>query len=887
MIPSDIRLYTWVDVEEVLLRMQQQGNWPECVVWARGYWDGLTIGIRPGNHEAAKDWLSEVYDPRFRIDSKLEIADCLIVLESIPENERTLPVLFEETEEEPPIPKLVPSLSRPGVLWQSTQHIEPPEIFPSDFPPIVAFHSFKGGVGRTTHALALAQALTTEKQRVLLVDGDMEAPGISWVFERRLPSPPVSFADLLALAHGDSSPEAENAVQLVADRLQSALIDGIYVLPSFRSHAGFTSLEIRPEHLIQGSKNPFLLTQILASLGKTLGVDVVLVDLRAGLSELAAGLILDPRVYRVFVTTLSGQSISGTIKLLELIAQRALSTREEEPLPALILTQVPQDKRLMDLVVESEQKLLEAAQPFLGEDSEPVRVITPFADSLLALPPTWEDVITRLQRSGLVDAVRSLLEWLPGRQGERIEESIPSLKSQRESLRDIAEKLVYAENAEAEDFLATSSLRRLASDHRVKLPITVVVGAKGSGKTYTFLQIVRRENWQTFARDACATEVQVKALISPVLASKNLESGAREMVREIQISAARALGFDNPQDASTIRDRIRDTCQQTLHEGQWRERWLDAIAWGVGCQPEQEGAGRFLTAHLVKNKQQLVVVIDGLEDLFQSFASNEAQQTALRALLQEVPDWLEQQPGRPLGIIIFVRRDIVLAAVRQNAAQMMARYEPYALNWSQEEALRLVTWVTGKINILPNLDVEKLQEMDEEELTQALVPLWGKKLGSDRSKLVPSARFVIDALSDFNGQIQSRDLVRLLRLAASNSINDSRWQDRILVPTAIRGALPECSRQKIEEIEIEDTALKNVFQKLRELGADKKKIPFSRDETELSLAEVKILEDNGVVIREGDEYYMPEIFRLGLDFSLKGGARPRVIALAQRARQGA
>ena len=885
MIPSDIRLYTWVDVEEVLLRMQQQGDWPEWLVWARGYWDGLTIGIRPGTHEAAKNWMSEVYDPRFRMDSKLEIADCLILLESISENERTLPVLFEETEEEPPIPKLVPSLSRSGVLWQSTQDIEPPEIFPSDFPPVVAFHSFKGGVGRTTHALALAQALTTEKQRVLLVDGDMEAPGISWVFERRLPSPPVSFADLLALAHGDSSPEAENAVQLVADRLQSALIDGIYVLPSFRSHAGFTSLEIRPEHLIQGSKNPFLLTQILASLGKTLGVDVVLVDLRAGLSELAAGLILDPRVYRVFVTTLSGQSISGTIKLIELIAKRALSTREEDPLPALILTQVPEDKRLMNLVAESEDKLLDAAKPFLGEDTEPVRVITPFADSLLALPPTWEDVITRLQRSGIVDAVRSLLEWLPGRQGEHIEESIPSLKSQRESLRDIAEKLVYAENAEAEDFLATSSLRRLASDHRVKLPITVVVGAKGSGKTYTFLQIVRRENWQTFAREACATEVQVKALISPVLASKNLEPAAQEIVREVQISTARALGFDNPQDASTIRDRIRDTCQQTLHEGQWRERWLDVIAWGVGCQPEQEGAGRFLTAHLVENKQQLVVVIDGLEDLFQSFASNEAQQTALRALLQEVPEWLEQQPGRPLGIIIFVRRDIVLAAVRQNAAQMMARYEPYALKWSQEEALRLVAWVTRQANILPSLNIEKLQEMDEEELTQALVPLWGKKLGSDRSREARSARFVIDALSDFNGQIQSRDLIRLLHIAARNSVNDTYWQDRILVPTAIKGSLHECSKEKIDEIEKENTALKNIFTKLRQLGKDKKKNPFTRAETELSLEEIKTLEDNGVIIREEDDYQMSEIFRWGLDFSQLAG-RSKVLALARRARQG-
>jgi MinD-like ATPase involved in chromosome partitioning or flagellar assembly len=883
MIPSDIRLYTWVDVEEVLLRMQQQGNWPEWLVWARGYWDGLTIGIRPGTHDAAKHWLSEVYDPRFRIDSKLEIADCLIILESIAENERTLPVLFEETEEEPPIPKLVPSLSRSGVLWQPTEHIEPPEIFPSDFPPIVAFHSFKGGVGRTTHALALAQALSTEKQRVLLVDGDMEAPGISWVFERRLPSPPVSFADLLALAHGDSSPEAENAVQLVADRLQSALIDGIYVLPSFRSNVGFTSLEIRPEHLIQGSKNPFILTQILASLGKALGVDVVLVDLRAGLSELAAGLILDPRVYRVFVTTLSGQSISGTIKLIELIANRAPSKREEEPLPALIFSQVPEDKQPTDLLVESEKKLLDAAQPFLEEDSEPVRVITPFADSLLALPPAWEDVITRLQRSGLVDAVRSLLEWLPGRQGERIEESIPSLKSQRESLRDIAEKLVYAENAEAKDFLATSSLRRLASDHRVKLPITVVVGAKGSGKTYTFLQIIRRENWQTFATDACATQVQVKALISPVLASKNLESAAQEIVRKVQISTARALGFDNPQDASTIRDRIRDTCQQTLHEGQWRERWLDVIAWGVGCQPEQEGAGRFLTAHLVKNKQQLVVVIDGLEDLFQSFASNEAQQTALRALLQEVPEWLEQQPSRPLGIIIFVRRDIVLAAVRQNAAQMMARYQPYALKWSEEEALRLVAWVTRQADILPSLKVEKLQEMDEEELTEALVPLWGKKLGSDRSREARSANFVIAALSDYNNQIQSRDLVRLLHLAAKNSVNDTYWQDRILVPIAIKGALPECSREKIDEIEKENTALKDIFTKLRQLEKDKKKNPFTRTQTELSLEEINTLEDNGVIKREGDEYYMSEIFRWGLDFSQLAG-RSKVLAL-RRARQ--
>lgn len=97
--------------------------------------------------------------------------------------------------------------------------------------------------------------------------------------------------------------------------------------------------------------------------------------------------------------------------------------------------------------------------------------------------------------------------------------------------------------------------------------------------------------------------------------------------------------------------------------------------------------------------------------------------------------------------------------------------------------------------------------------------------------------------------------------------------------------MPECSRNKIDEIEIENTALKDVFTKLRNLPKEKRKIPFTRDMIELSVEEMKILEDNGVVIRENDEYYMPEIFRWGLDFSMTAGGRPRILALARRAGQ--
>lgn len=90
---------------------------------------------------------------------------------------------------------------------------------------------------------------------------------------------------------------------------------------------------------------------------------------------ISTGLLLDPRVYRIFVTTLSGQSISGTTRLLELLGERAPSTRNTDPLPAIIISQVPDVFQNTELRSNQEEKLLEAAKSFLGEDLQFLRVI--------------------------------------------------------------------------------------------------------------------------------------------------------------------------------------------------------------------------------------------------------------------------------------------------------------------------------------------------------------------------------------------------------------------------------------------------------------------------------------------------------------------------------
>ena len=888
MIPSDIRLYTWIDVEDVLFRVQQENRWPAWLVWARAYWDGLTLGIRPGTQSDALQWLTDRFEPRF---SRGNIA---IALESIEGQDRWLNVHFEETEEEPISPPFAPTLARPTVLWQPSGKRDVSHLA-CDLPPVVAFHSFKGGVGRTLHALALASILTerTEKARVLIVDADLEAPGLSWLLQRRLPAPPISFVDFLALIHGDSDPSMQNSIKLVTERLGDSRVDNCYVLPAFRSAAQYSSLEIRPDHLVQGADDPYLLTSMLARLGKALNVRAVIVDLRAGLSELSAGLLLDPRVYRVIVTTLSSQSIDGTCRLLALLGEAAPSKSDLEPLPAIIISQVPKEYLQKEsLLNDPIENLLEAGKVFwrTEEDesgNEPPIIVNTYDSRFAVLPGEWGEVMRLIHQSDLKEKLSILSDWLPGIDScVLMDLDVPAdREASRNKLADYARRLVYAETADIEEFLTIYPLHHLGSSFTQKVPVAIIVGAKGAGKTYTFMQIARRGKWEKFAHDARVPEVSISALICPVLQSKNLGGDSQKITSEVKIQTSETLGLCQPVEAFVVADYVRDSLKQNLHESQWRDRWLDIVAWCAGFEVKSEGSGRRFIEYLRQKKKYIIAILDGLEDLFQTLSSNENQQIAVRSLLQDVPEWLEQQPLRPLGLLVFVRQDMVLNAIKQNPAQLMARYEPFALKWNYEEALRLAVWISVEAGALPSLDINMLPEMGKAELVDALVPLWGRKLGSENSKEARSAEWVISALSDLKGQIQARDLVRFLKEAAISSVGDSYWKDRLLIPTAIRKSLGDCSKEKVSEIAMENPSLGEIFSQLKELSDDLRLIPFSAEQVGLDTAQLEILETNGVILREKGEYYMPEIFRLGLGFKLKAGARPRVLMLARRSRK--
>lgn len=126
-------------------------------------------------------------------------------------------------------------------------------------------------------------------------------------------------------------------------------------------------------------------------------------------------------------------------------------------------------------------------------------------------------------------------------QGESSVSLAEALTEKRNSLAEEANNLIYAESADQNDFLVTHSLYRLISTHRTDLPVEIVVGSKGSGKTFTFLQMCYRQTWKNFAKGTGVEDVEVDAPIVPVLTSGNLHDSVTRQVEEIRDTVIRAV----------------------------------------------------------------------------------------------------------------------------------------------------------------------------------------------------------------------------------------------------------------------------------------------------------------------------------------------------------
>ncbi|HHG9266393.1 TPA: hypothetical protein ACPYXV_002620, partial [Enterobacter hormaechei subsp. xiangfangensis] len=678
-------------------------------------------------------------------------------------------------------------------------------------------------------------------------------------------------------------------------RKSSISIDGnskeIFVLPSALSLESIMDMPVTPDHISKNIDNPYILSDLLRLLGNKLEVDVILIDLRAGLSELSSPLIFDPRVEHFFVSTIAKQSVVGIGEVLKKIHNSVNNTyRNVSDKPTVIISMLTKLLRESASYTEAIQIVNEAYPTIEDEDmiSQSIELLEFDFDENLMSVSNIRDALTLLRKSSIYENAKDWIADVKLNESSENNEVSQGDDSGLKRLYDTCQSFQFAENTSEDDMLVIDPIRNLAKNYADSLPNVVSIGAKGAGKTFTYLQVCKSKTWSNFIfKVNNNVKSDVHANIFPWISSTNLNEKVREQVADEREKCLTEISAQSPRSLSLNVKKITDALSADTTN--WDEFWQDLLV--------SEIVGDYknlkdLNDHLISVDKSIVLLVDGIEDILFAPEKDANHNSAIRSLLN-LPNAISDLPNRRIGLVCFVRADYVQSAIKQNVNQYIAKYQQFRLEWTPESFLRLAYWISAKAEVID------ANELDAESsslnfLLTNLERLWGKKLGRDNSKEASSARWVFAALCDLNGRLQARDLVRFLKFSAdnmlkapSNGIKVEFWLDRLLAPEAIRRSLNSCSQEKVDEAEKEIKPLEQWISILKTVSPDLKKVPFNPQEVGLDLSLLTSLKELGVIYEDTDQpneerFYLPEIYRTGLQFSSAVGGRPRVQALLKR-----
>lgn len=181
---------------------------------------------------------------------------------------------------------------------------------PSSGPPRVVFFSIKGGVGRSTALAVAAWTLAESGKRVLVVDLDLESPGLSSSLLPEARRPRYGVTDWLVedlVDNGDAVLDGMRAVSLLSREGE------IHVVPAHGLHPGEYVAKLgrawMPKITSDGGRQIWSkrLARLLDGLEQQVRPDIVLLDSRAGIDEVASACVTDLGAQLVLLFALNGE----------------------------------------------------------------------------------------------------------------------------------------------------------------------------------------------------------------------------------------------------------------------------------------------------------------------------------------------------------------------------------------------------------------------------------------------------------------------------------------------------------------------------------------------------------------------------------------------------
>lgn len=864
--------FTWHDIEDIF--EENRNTWPKTWVDVQVYSDSVEI-YQNGDEPQVSDiqYLKEIFGRNYSTENNtLRIDFTGIYLE--------VTFLYDDGQK---VEKKYGSLFR-DIYFQKCENTD------SDFDGVkmIAFHSYKGGVGRTLSLIAFLRQCTEKypDKKILVLDADVEAPGLTWMAEagyRR-----ISYLDILLIMNYEQITDQmlEKLCDLVKTSTVSVSTDqkiiDQYFIPVYREKEQNMNVGSKPEQILMTQENKFYITETIAKMARKLGVNLVLIDLRAGITEYSAPFLFDPRVIKYYVTSTSLQSVKGTNQILEQVYKK---TNADFLKSRIVLTMIPETMKTEE-IQEIESQIVEEVESGADTDNATFLRDEYFMelgfDKTFVRTTDFNSLCEKLKGSELASLMDKQMKslFMDEQKDETIFADEGKAREILKRIYEISYAETTAEGTSSANMLVTSSIKEMVKNFKTELPRIVVSGAKGSGKTYIYKQLLQAKTWESFIEQTgTSLDVEHETIIIPLLASINTRNMQPLIVDCMKYADQKLPEMRLKKNVDTINYNMLMGLLESseMSRMEWVKQWFDLI---IGMFQENYKDISELDEALQRSGKRIVFIVDGLEDVCADSQTekNDRWKNLLKALCQNVVNDLQRLDHGNIGMVVFARKDMINNAIDTNMEQFRSMYYNYELNWTQTEALRLALWIASKAypDLTDGIDV---LNATRSVLTEKLTTLWGLKLGKRDSREAFSDRWILAALSDFTGQLQARDIVRFLRYS-TEGYGEAKliYKDRLIMPVEIRNAIGSCAADKYKEIKAEMRNIYEILEKFEKMEGVKT-LPLTLDKIQLTGDEISKLEAQGYLKISDEKYYLPEIIRLPLGFTYERGARPKVLSL--------
>ncbi len=788
--------------------------------------------------------------------------------------------------------------------------------------PVTSFYSFKGGVGRTTAAVLTSMLLARQGKRVMIIDFDLEAPGLASLFANKDDNADnflkvKGFVDFLVEydAHKrdlnkiniDDYYFVQNDQTLIGNKGGELII--VPAIATSTDSASSYLDKLSKVNLKYGAGRAYMPDVFLKELDKKIRPDIIIIDSRTGINDVG-GLVFNRYSQNLFLLFYGNQqNMFG----LESIVPELKKLNEKDVQFYLLNSPVPKNETdantVTDYYVERSYEIFKthiyddnSIPDQFDETANHFPINIPFNDQALVLN-------SYKKLSALIDSSNNAYKKisdiiLSNFQDEAIPEPTKKNDLQKENILDCIKKIdPVAGTAELEykneDDLTKYFYPRKDYKYIFEQDKFLVLGEKGVGKTALF-SVLKHPHYTRALAEYCGVKTDDLAQTTWII---GVEKDSPDFPQEINFESLgdfeasqltnywillmlRSFGSDSIPSTDLTREIINST-----------PKYLKDIASRKHIGEELVELLQSINESIKIANKTYIVVYDHLDAIM----SNKVRGKLVSALLSFFYGNIIRLSN--IKAKIFLRNDIFEREVNDITDKVKIQNYSVKIQWEYNQLLNVIwkrIYEQDKTSeLFTGFTFEKKETLGsipmittETEHKLVLDKLFGKAMGGN-NKTFPY-NWVKSHIEDTNEKIHPRTLIKLFAESAALQEKDlpkDQPKDRIIRSKNIETALSETvSKHQIQELGEEYKEYDELFKKLSDnvggrspMDEEKlvealKNLGFKSDpiKTIQNLIDIGLLKKYKPVLSKTKDnetkfrYHFPDLYLYGLNLTRKG-----------------